>query len=239
MTEFTINDFLGGKVQLKQPKAGYRATSDAVLVAAAVCAKPGQTVLDVGCGGGVVGLCVAARVPHLMVTGVELQPELATLAAENAALNRCEMTIVPGDVGRGIKALHGVQFHHVVTNPPFYTETPKRKEEQVETAYKQVLPIADWLKFCLKHVRAKGTLTIIHRTEAVPEIMAYLNGRLGGLTLIPVYPKPGGTPKRVIIRGEMGSKKPFALHPGIVLHNPDNSRTLLAEEIMRNGASLE
>ncbi len=239
MTEFTINDFLSGKVKLKQPKIGYRATSDAVLVAAAVRAKPGQTILDVGCASGVVGLCVAARVPDVSVTGVELQPDLALLASDNATLNAFDMTIIQADIGQRVKSLHGRQFHHVVTNPPFYTETPKRREEQVETAYKQVLPIADWLKFCLKHVRAKGTLTVIHRTEAVPEILAYLNSHLGGLTLIPIYPKPGGMPKRVIIRGEVGSKKPFSLHPGIVLHHPDNTRTAVAEEIMRNGASLD
>ena len=79
----TIDQFLGGKVTAKQPAQGYRAGVDAVLLAASVPAKAGDTVLELGCGVGVASLCLTARVGGLLVTGVELQPDYAALAAKN------------------------------------------------------------------------------------------------------------------------------------------------------------
>ena len=108
MTQYTIDDFLGGKVKLKQPKVGYRATSDAILVAAAVDAKPHDSVLDVGCGTGIVGLSIAARVRDIYVTGLEIQTQLAALARENAILNGCKMDIVEGNLTDKIGDLHGM-----------------------------------------------------------------------------------------------------------------------------------
>ncbi|MGN1063354.1 MAG: tRNA1(Val) (adenine(37)-N6)-methyltransferase [Alphaproteobacteria bacterium] len=238
MTHFTMDDFLGGLIRLKQPATGYRVTSDAVVAAAAVRAQAGQTVLDVGCGGGVIGLCIGARVPRVRVTGVELQPELAELARENACFNHQDMEVITADISARIPALHGRLFHHVVTNPPFYTETPQRADRQVEIAYKQVVPLEQWIDFCLKHLRAKGTFTMIHRTQFVPQILSALQGRLGDIALIPLFSKPMRPPKRVIITGRTGSRAPFCLHSGFVLHREDNTRTEWAEKIMRHGASL-
>ncbi len=236
--EITIDDFLGGLIKLKQPKVGYRATSDAVMVAAAVPAKEGETILDVGCASGIVGLCIGARVSNVPITGVEIQSELAELACQNAELNGQNLTVIEVDISKKVPELHGIQFHHVVTNPPFYTETPARQSQQVEMAYKQVVPLKKWIDFCLRHLRAKGTFTIIHRTESVPEILSLLNGRLGGIRLIPIWPKQGVNPKRVIIQGIMNSKKPFEIHPGFVMHHHDDTRTDEAERIMRAGVSL-
>ena len=234
----TVDDFLGGLIKLRQPKIGYRATSDAVMVAAAVPAKEGETILDVGCASGIVGLCIGARVPNLSITGVEIQPELVELACQNAALNGQNLTVIEADISKKVPELHGIQFHHVVTNPPFYTETPARQSRQVEMAYKQVVPLKKWIDFCLRHLRAKGTFTIIHRAESVPEILSLLNGRLGGIRLIPIWPKQGVNPKRVIIQGIMNSKKTFEIHTGFVMHHHDDTRTDEAERIMREGVSL-
>ena len=234
----TVDDFLGGLIKLRQPKIGYRATSDAVMVAAAVPAKEGETILDVGCASGIVGLCIGARVPNVPITGVEIQSELVELACQNAELNGQNLTVIKADISKRVSNLHGIQFHHVVTNPPFYTETPARQSQQVEMAYKQVVPLKKWIDFCLRHLRAKGTFTIIHRTESVPEILSLLNGRLGGIRLIPIWPKQGVNPKRVIIQGIMNSKKPFEIHPGFVMHHHDDTRTDEAERIMREGVSL-
>lgn len=235
----SIDNFLGGKVRLKQPRTGLRATSDAVLVAATLPAKKGQTVLDVGCGAGVVGLCVAARISGVCVTGVEIQPELVELAQENATLNCKNLNVIEGNVEARIPALHGIQFHHVVTNPPFYTEDPRRANAQVDVAYKQAVPLKTWIDFCVRHVRSRGTFTMIHRIEAVPEILGILNGRLGDIRLIPIYPKAGAPVKRVIIQGVLGSKKPFSLHGGLVMHNDDDTHTIAAEAILRDGAGIE
>ena len=54
--ELSVDAFLGGRLEIAQPRAGYRAGIDPVLLAAAVPAKAGETVFDLGCGAGVAAL---------------------------------------------------------------------------------------------------------------------------------------------------------------------------------------
>ena len=86
--ETTDDAFLGGRLHLLQPKSGYRAGLDAILLAAAIEVKePAARVLDAGAGVGAAGLAVAARVPTAGVVLVELEPRLAALARENIGRN--------------------------------------------------------------------------------------------------------------------------------------------------------
>src|SRR4029077_7196011 len=116
----TEDALLGGRVRLLQPRRGYRVAVDAVLLAAAVEAGPDMRVLDLGAGVGAVGLCIARRVPHCHVVGIELQPELAALAERNAALNGVSDRVrtMVHDLARPLPRTLGT-FDHVATNPPF------------------------------------------------------------------------------------------------------------------------
>lgn len=237
--EYTIDDFLGGLVHLKQAKQGYRATSDAVLLASSIPASSGESILDVGCGNGVVALCLGARVHNLTLTGIEIQPELVALAKENADVNHQNFSVIKGDISKNISELKSKTFHHVMTNPPYFTESNTRQDIQQATAYQETLPLDIWIDFCLKYLRPQGTFTIIHRTQRIPEILALLRKRLGGISLVPFWPKEGLQPKRILIQGTLGSKKPFVLHPGFVLHQKNNSRTPEIESVMRCGNALK
>ncbi len=236
--ETTTDLFLGGKVQLIQPQNGYRATSDSVLVASAVKAHSGETILDVGTGSGVVALCVGARVKELCLTGIELQPQLAVLAEQNALLNKENMRVVCQNILAKKDELHGMQFHHVVSNPPFYTEDCPRKNAEQRIAYHEKIHISEWVIYCLKHVRPKGTLTLIHRPEILPEILPLLCQKLGGVEVIPILSKADSPAKRIIVRGVLGSKKPFLLREPVVMYNQEGRATDESERILRLGEGL-
>ena len=224
--------FLGGRLHLHQ--TGYKATNDAVFVAAAVPAKAGQRVLDVGCGTGAVGLCLAARISGIILTGMDNDPEMLSYAQENAKINKIEAQWVRGSV-QNEQTLKGEQFDHIVTNPPYFSRLPPR-QKYAHTAHTDV-PLATWLDFCVKRLRPRGTLTLIHRTECIPEILACLQGRLGRLTVFPLRSKAGEGAKRCLVQGTLGSKQPFVLAPGLVLHDSDRF-TDAAERIMRAGDFL-
>lgn len=234
MTEYTIDDFLGGLVKLKQAKDGYRATSDAVLVASAVPAKMGETVLDVGCGTGAVSLCLNARVKGLCFTGIDKNSEMVALARENAQLNNCNMTVMEAEIGPTV--LKGHLFNHVVTNPPFYQETLTRKIHG--QAFKEELPLAEWLDFCIKRLAAKGVLTLIHRADRLAEILSLINGRLGNIKIFPLWPHQGEASKRVVVQGTLGSRAPLMLLAGAVLHEDETTRPEQIEKVMRSAERL-
>jgi tRNA1Val (adenine37-N6)-methyltransferase len=79
-------------VHVWQPKNGYRAGVDPVLLAAACPARPGDRVLELGCGVGVASLCLATRVDAVSVTGIERQADYAALARRNALRLHCRWT---------------------------------------------------------------------------------------------------------------------------------------------------
>jgi len=238
MKNVTLDNFLDGKVKLRQSVKGLRATSDAVLVAAAVKAKTNESVLDVGAGNGVIGLCISARVP-VQLTALEIQENLVQLIQENAAINDRKITVIRTDLFDKRDPLKGKQFHHVVTNPPFYDNTGRsRKNEEQAVAYMANFNLDKWLIYCLKHIRAKGTFAMIHRPEMLGQILMILEQKLGAIEIIPIYSKQGQPAKRVIVRGVMNSHKPTTLCPGIVLHTQSDKPTASANKVLRRGEEL-
>src|SRR6266568_5268123 len=87
VAETTLDAALGGRLELRQPRRGHRFGHDALLLAAATAARPGEHAVDLGAGVGAAGLALAIRVPGLSVTLVEIDPQLAALAAGNIVRN--------------------------------------------------------------------------------------------------------------------------------------------------------
>ena len=230
--------FLGGKIKLKQSVNGLRATSDSVLVAAAVQAKANDSILDVGAGNGVIGLCVAARVP-VKITALEIQQDLVSLIQENALLNDKKITVIRNDIFQTTDPLKGKLFQHVVTNPPFYDTTGKaRKNQEQAIAYTAGFDLKKWLEYCLKHVRAKGSFTLIHRPEYLTKILSVISKKLGNIQVIPILSKTGTNAKLVIIRGTLGSAKPLTICSPIIMHTHTEKPSQIANSILRAGKSI-
>src|SRR2546429_8309373 len=85
--EFTEDAFLGGQLRLRQLKSGHRAGHDAMLLAAATPARPGDRVVDFGAGVGAAGLAVGRRVAGIDLVLVGIDEELAKLARGHSAGN--------------------------------------------------------------------------------------------------------------------------------------------------------
>jgi tRNA1(Val) A37 N6-methylase TrmN6 len=234
---------LGGKVRLRQPVEGYRVAIDPVLLAASVTAVDNDRVLDVGCGVGAASLCLAARVPGCRVVGLELQPALAQLAAENAARNAVadRVTVIEGALLRPPASLIPGSFTQVIANPPFLEASRASASPRQGKAMASVegdASLGDWLSFALTMLRDKGTLTLIHRADRLGDILALLVGRAGGVIVFPLWPGEGKPAKRVLIQARKGIAAPLTMAAGLVLHRADGRNTEAAEAILRHGASL-
>lgn len=231
----TRDALLGGRVMLTQPAGGFRAGSDAVLLAAAVPALPGQRVLDLGCGSGPALLCLAARVPGLGLHGLDIQPDLVALAQANLAANGFQATIFQGDV-RSADA-GAASFDHVLANPPYFQParhdaSPRPDRATARTEGEATL--ADWCRAALRAVRPGGTVTIIQRADRLAELEA----ALPAVTVLPLAAQPGAAPKRVLVRGVAGAATPPVRLAPFVLHRPDGPYNDAAEAILRHAAPL-
>ncbi len=227
--------FLGGALRLAQPKSGHRGGLDAVLLAASVPAQAGDTVLDLGAGVGTAGLAVLARVPQTRALLVERDARLMTLAAHNIAANGmearaevlcCDIEAPGGAQGAGIDQ---ASVDHVLANPPFYAAGQVRASPDAgrKDAHVQATDLggglARWCAFAAGAVKAGGTLTLIHRAEALVDVLAAMDGRFGELSVRPIQPRPGEDAIRVLVQGRKGSRAPLTIAPGLTLHGPTGS----------------
>jgi tRNA1(Val) A37 N6-methylase TrmN6 len=234
---------LGGRVRLRQPEGGYRAAIDPVFLAAAVPAVAGDTVLDVGCGAGAAALCLAARVEGIRIAGIDAQRDLVRLANDNVQLNGLagRVGIMSGDLLRPPPRLEPGTFAHVMANPPYLTRgtatlspDPGKVAAQVEGE----ADLAAWVRFALAMARAKGTVTFIHRTERLDELLGLLAGRAGEIVLFPLWPGGDKPARRIIVRARKGVATPLRLLPGVVLHEAGGGFTAAAGAVLRDGAAL-
>ncbi len=219
--DLTQDAFLDGRISVFQPRQGYRAATDPVFLAASVPARPGEHVLDVGCGVGVAGLCLARRVDGIRVTGLELQHDYAALAGRNAAQNGLDFSVVPGDLCDLPPLLRDRQFDHVMTNPPYYREgvaTPPGDPGKT-LAHHEALDLGQWISLCLKRLRPKGSFTVIQTADRLQDILGALGGGMGAIRVLPLAPRAGRPAKRVIVQARKNSRAALQILPPLTVHS--------------------
>lgn len=234
--DLTEDGLLGGRVKLLQPRRGFRAAIDPVLLAAFVPARPGDAVLEIGCGTGAAFLCLAARVPGIAVTAIERDPELAALAARNAALNGVAATLIAEDCC-ALPALPPMQ--HAMANPPYWTGGTASPDAGRRQAAHEDAPLAAWIAALTRPLRHKGTLSLVLPAARLAEAAAgFREAGCGSVRLLPLWPRAGTPAKRVLIQARKGGKGADEMLPGLVLHEADGNATAAAHAVLRDGAAL-
>lgn len=237
--ETTEDAWLGGRLQLRQPKRGYRVAIDAALLAAATPLAPGQRALELGTGVAAAALALAARVEDGRIDGVELQLGFAALGVENIRLNgmggrvRClagDVLSLPTDSGA---------YDQVMMNPPYLAEggndacmDPAKRIATIEGPAR----LDDWVRAASSALKPGGGMTIIHRADRLADILASASKHgFGGITVFPLWPKVGEAARRVIVHGRKSKGGRMALSAGLVLHQADGDYTPETDAALRGG----
>ena len=239
--------FLDGRIAVAQPRAGYRSGADTVLLAAACPARRGERVLDLGCGAGVAALCLAARVPGLVLHGLELQPAYADLARRNAAALGVALTVHEGDVAAVPSSLRTVQVDHVIANPPYFADhdSSAPRDAGKDRAFRTATPVSAWIEAGLRRLVPGGWLTVIHRTDRLPALLAALDGKAGAVAILPVAARAERPADRLVLRARKGARAPLVLHAPLVMHDGDRHGgdgegfSVRAERVLRGGEALD
>jgi len=223
--------FLGGQLQLRQPTRGHRAGTDAVLLAAAAPAELDGLALDIGAGVGAAGLALAKLRPQITLGLVENDPSTAALARDNLVLNglddrgRVYEADIACDASRHAAGLRDGLARLVVTNPPYFDPERTRLSPEQGTRAARTMPtagpgsLAAWIAASINLLENDGMFIIIHRPEALPEILVAVSGRAGAVALLPVQPREGATATRILLRAKKGSRAPLTIAPALVLHS--------------------
>lgn len=240
--DLTRDAFLGGKLHLWQPRKGYRAGVDPVLLAATVPAQSGQRVLELGCGVGAASLCLGARVPGLTLTGVEVQPAYAALAR----MNEPAFEVVEADLAQMPLELRQRQFDHVLANPPYFDRDASiaSRDSARETALGEQTPLAKWVEIAAKRLAPKGQAHFIHRAERLPDLIRALPHDMGSIEVLPIAPRVGRAAELVILRARKSGRGAFRLAAPLIMHAGDthlrdgDSYVPQIRAVLRDGAAL-
>ncbi|MGH1458782.1 MAG: tRNA1(Val) (adenine(37)-N6)-methyltransferase [Paracoccaceae bacterium] len=245
----TLSDdkYLDGRLRIWQPRAGYRAGVDPVLLAAAVNIRAGQSVLELGCGVGTASLCLKARGADLRLTGLELQGDHAALAAENGRRNGMDFEVITGDLALMPAGLKARQFDHVIANPPYFDRASSTASEHGarETAMGEAVPLGAWMQAAAKRCAPKGYVHMIHRAERLPDLLEAARGCLGSVEVLPLIARAGRAAGLVIFRARRGGRADFRLWDAVVMHKgaahlrDEESYTDQMVNVLRHGAALE
>jgi tRNA1(Val) A37 N6-methylase TrmN6 len=245
--EIAEDRLLGGRLRLLQPMKGHRAGSDAVLLAAAIPELGAGPLADFGAGVGTVGLAVALRQLALNVFLVERDPEIAALAARNVELNDLtgRVRAMVGAIGErnadfARDGLAANSMAWVAMNPPFF-ESGEVRESPVanrRAAHVAGQSLAAWLKEARRVLKPGGGVSIIHRAEALGLILASLDTGFGAIEIRPIHGQAERPAIRVIVSARLGSRKPAALLPALVLNGVDGRFTAFSEALHRGEAVL-
>jgi tRNA1(Val) A37 N6-methylase TrmN6 len=241
--------FLGDQLMIQQPKSGYRAGLDAVMLASVIGVGPDPiSVLDVGAGVGTVGLCVARRCQNARVVLLERESLHCTIAQANIAANKLgdRVTVLEADLAsqRAIFDRADVlpdRFDFVLANPPYYCEGRGTLSPDPLKAVSHAMPEAEletWVRFMARFAKPGGTVALVHRADALGEILAAFERRFGAVRVLALHPREGDAAHRVIVTGIKGSRAPLQLLAGFVLHGADHGFSPRAQAILRDGAAL-
>lgn len=236
---------LGKTVKLLQPEKGFRTSMDSVMVAAACPARAGERILDMGCGVGAVAFCLLRRVPGVVVTGVDTSSDCLALAARNARINGADTaaSFIRCDIRQFSVTDPAQRFDHAVCNPPFleagtHTRSPDAGRAAALGHDEEGMGLAAWIDAGFHNLRSGGSLTLIHRADALDRVIQALGRRFGAVEIIPLWPRAGEAAKRVVVRAVKDRKSPAVLHAGLVLHEAGGGQSAAAEAVLRDGAAL-
>ncbi|WP_417580131.1 tRNA1(Val) (adenine(37)-N6)-methyltransferase [Pelagibacterium sp.] len=221
--------FLGGKLSIAQPEKGFRAGLDSVLLGASLPLGT-KHLLDLGAGAGVAALCGLAHDKGLEATLVENNAEMAMLASANVHANGFadRVTIVKISAtatGAERKAL-GLgtdKFDVVIANPPFFDAGTHAPDPARAAARHTDGEVSGWVRTAVSCAHARGEVIFIHLAQALPQLLAAFDSRMGAISVLPVAPRPGKAATRVLVRGRKGSKAPMRLLPPLVVHSETGS----------------
>ncbi len=248
----TEDDFLGGAVRLLQAARGHRAGLDAALLQALVPSDAAGMAIELGAGAGAAAFSVAARAPALSVVAVERDEGLVALARRALQLPQngffaSRVTVVGADVTarrpeREHVGLDDSSADFVLMNPPFALEgtvraSPVERRRSAHVAAAGELEA--WIRTASGLLKPRGRLLVIHRAEALPDLLAALRRGYGAVAVTPVHPRPEACATRVLIAATRASGKPLRLCPALVLHNPDGSWTAEADAVLRGRSAIQ
>lgn len=243
----TRDGFLGGRLTLKQPKTGFRAGIDSVLLGASLAANS-RTLLDLGSGVGTASLCALTNNNQLSAVLAENNDAMRLLCADNIENNgfadRARSLQVDVAASGKIREAAGLVTDHftsVIANPPYFDSAAGTRAPVADRAAARHMvddALDSWVRTAAASAAPRGEVIFIYRADGLPQLLTAFTRRFGDITVLPVASRPETDAMRILIRGIKGSRAPMQLRSPLVLHGETGDTFLPDVDAIFRGKGL-
>ena len=197
---------------------------DAVLLSDFARVKKGEQALDLGTGTGIIPLLMEARYGCSHLTGLEIQPESADMAARSVALNGLEekIEIVTGDIKEADKIFASASFDCITCNPPYMIGQhglTNPEEPKAIARHELLCTFQDVARQAGKLLKPGGHFFLVHRPFRLVEIFQTMTKyKLEPKRMKLVYPMADREPNMVLIEGIRGAKSMIKIEKPLIVY---------------------
>ena len=174
-----LDDLQRNGYQIIQKKNGFCFGMDAVLLSGFARVKQGEKAIDLGTGTGIIPILLEAKYEGEHYTGLEIQDEMADMAARSVALNHLEekVSIVKGDIKEASRLFGAASFDVVTSNPPYMNDAHGLKNPDLPKAisrHEVLCTLDDVTREAARLLRPGGRFYMVHRPHRLIEIITAL-----------------------------------------------------------------
>jgi tRNA1Val (adenine37-N6)-methyltransferase len=223
----TGDTFFDGRLRVAQSRLGYRFSIDAVLLAHFVEPRPGQTLIDLGTGCGIIPLMLVFRHPRIRVWGVEIQPELVDLAADNVRVNHMadRIRILQADMRSITPDMFAGPVDVVCSNPPYHRGRSGRLNPDGQRAlarHEIAIDLPALLQASRRALKTGGRFVTIYPAERAAELISHMRSmNLEPKRLRPVHSKGQTDARRVLVEGRAAGRPGLTIAPPLIVYGED------------------
>lgn len=222
--EERLDDLQRNGYQIIQKKDGFCFGMDAVLLSGFAAVKPGEKAIDLGTGTGIIPILLEAKYEGEHYTGLEIQDEVAEMAARSVALNHLEekVSIVKGDIKEASRLFGAASFDVVTSNPPYMNDSHGLKNPDLPKAiarHEVLCTLDDVVREAAKLLRPGGRFYMVHRPHRLIEIITALTKyKLEPKRMKMVHPFVDKEANMVLIEAVRGGKSMIKVEAPIVVY---------------------
>jgi tRNA1Val (adenine37-N6)-methyltransferase len=239
MDSYTTDTFFDGKIRITQDRTGYRFSLDAILLAYFADPRPGDKVLDLGTGCGIIPLILAYRQPHIAIYGVEVQTELAELADSNVRENQLEdrITVFCTDMILLRPDMTAGPVDLVVCNPPFRRQGSGRINPDPQRAvarHEIKANLGEIIQTSHRMLRTAGRLVLIYTAGRLTDILSRM--RTDGIEpkfIRMIHSRQDTEAVLILIEGVKGGRPDLKIAPPLIIYDKKTDYTDEVESMFR------
>ena len=197
---------------------------DAVLLSGFARAGKGEQVLDLGTGTGIIPILMEAKTEGESFTGLEIQEEMAEMAARSVKLNGLEekVSIIQGDLKEASKRFGKASFDVVTCNPPYMNQNHglKNPDEPKAIARHELLcSFEDVAREAAALLKSGGRLYLVHRPHRLTEIFETLRAhKLEPKRMKFVHPFADAEANMVLIEAFRGGRPQMRVEAPVIVY---------------------